>query len=69
MKSFFILVTIIMVFSSCRKNYICRCTNTDPYTGQVYLQDYTFGRQTKSAATVSCNNQKTVAGHDECSIK
>ncbi len=39
MKTFFILCLTVVVFSSCKKNYVCSCTEPGGYSLKIPIED------------------------------
>jgi branched-subunit amino acid transport protein AzlD len=68
MKKLFPIMAIAVVgilFTSCKKDYTCTCTETDNSSTPATTATVTFslGKQTKSKATDMCNaEQTTVTG-------
>ena len=70
-KNLFALAAFaVLSFSSCKKDWTCHCTYTDPFSGSGATIDYAIKNSTQSDAKNSCNNYATVGGVSwSCGLK
>lgn len=75
MKKFLPIAAIAVVacmFTSCKKDYTCTCSWTQPGASTKTTQSWTYPKTTKSKATDACNSQGTIikaaSADGSCSI-
>ena len=56
---FVFAIAAVGSLASCKKDYTCACTYTDPIEGEEATQDFPYEKQKKGDAEDLCDKQQT----------